>query len=438
MTGIRALTLQRDHWTWDSHGVPGSVSHVRALRLAGPVDRQALDAAVDEITATFSALSTYPSAFDSDGELTVRSGQRPRAIWTDLRGTADPVDECLAQLRSERDEVIAPEVRVRVVRLDADDTVVAVTAHEIMLDVPATYTILGAVIASYLGRFRAHNYRDLSDVRDLRLGSDKAVAARCRWWRRRLTERQCEVTNVDQRRVKTRALPISVDRWGAFATAGGLLGDNAHMGLIALTAWALRRSRGGDIVAFSTVLDLRSVFELGTAVGPFSDRLVFWVDLGGLDRPSYRDLLIRTQSGFLDSVVHYLPYAQVCGLAAENDDHDAHRPARSWDVHVNFCRSPRTSVSTRGEATLASRGLSIELFRESDLLGAEVDGNGGWDGRAIEMHLGESGDDTTVVLDVNTNDPRYGDGSAVLSAIDGSLQAVITKPDGTFERHCRT
>ncbi|MFD0385156.1 hypothetical protein ACFQ2B_31740 [Streptomyces stramineus] len=106
-------------------------------------------------------------------------------------------------------------------------------------------------------------------------------------------------------------------RWEALTTSAGPLGGNGSLAVMAVAAWCLRTPDSPGPGYFSTVVDLRDHLELGPLLGPFSDRLPFGVDLSGLSAPSFHDVLLRTQAGFLDAVVHYLPYDEVVALGVE-------------------------------------------------------------------------------------------------------------------------
>src|SRR6202035_1811158 len=155
---------------------------------------------------------------------------------------------------------------------------------------------------------------------------------------------------------------------------------------------------------FASTLDLREYRGLGPVIGPLTDRVVFQVDLDGYARMTFRDLVRRAHAGVLDAVIHYVPYRDlVTGGAADGQVRPA-GPARLWDIAVHYCRLPPASAHTRGEPTLAGRGLSIELFRESALPRAGLAMPAGTgDGTCAEIHIAESGPGMALVVNFHAH-----------------------------------
>lgn len=444
MTGtaepLPASFLQRGLWPLARGAHPAEVTHVRALRMTGDIDEERLTAAVRQVAAALPALRVDLV----DGEeprLRVRP-QTPEPLPVDLRGVAGAGRDavCVALLRADRDRPAADDrhrARFHLVRLTDDEIVLALTAHGLVLDAPSLYAVLGAVCQAYTGRFRAGQYRDFTTLLDFDPLTDRARASRRRWWTRRLTalpgdpEKTAGAAGAG-RATGTHRLRIPARRWQALGALGGPLGGgsgNGQLAVMALAAWCLHTPGQAATSAFSTTVDLRDHLELGPVVGPFTDRLAFTVDLGG-PTPSFRDVLLRTQAGFLDAVVHYLPYGEVVELAVAAGRTAPPRTAAHWDVALRFCRNPPTSAATKGERTLAERGLSIELFREADLLGAATTVPADrWDGTVLDLSLGELAEDTVLVLDADLDRTHHGTAQHVLDRMDEALRAAVADPD---------
>ncbi|MEU7137784.1 condensation domain-containing protein [Streptomyces sp. NPDC046261] len=441
MTGpgqaLPASFLQRGLWPLARGAAPAEVTHVRALRMTGQIDVERLTAAVRQVGEALPALRV--DLMDGEEPRLRVLPRPPEPLTVDLRGAAGAGRDavCVALLRADRDRPAADDrhrARFHLVRLTDDEIVLALTAHGLVLDAPSLYALLGAVCQAYTGRFRAGQHRDGTTLPGLDPVTERARASRRRWWTRRLTalpgdpEKTAGPVGAG-RATRTHRLRIPARRWHALTALGGPLAGNGQLAVMALAAWCLRPPGRAAATAFSTVVDLRDHLELGSLVGPFTDRLAFTVDLGG-PALSFRDVLLRTQAGFLDAVVHYLPYAEVVELGVEAGRITPPRTAAHWDVALHFCRNPPTSAATRGERTLAERGLSIELFREADLLGASTTVPAGrWDGTVLDLSLGELAEDTVLVLDADLNHTHHGTAQHVLARMDQALRAAVTDPD---------
>jgi hypothetical protein len=214
-------------------------------------------------------------------------------------------------------------------------------------------------------------------------------------------------------------------QWAGLATVAERLGNTASLAVIATLAWWLRRHGNPDHPAvFTTTLDLRDYGGLGPVVGPLTDRILFGVDLDDLDRLTFRDLVLRVHAGLLDSVVHYAPYGQLVTLARSEGVALPPRLDTPWDVVVHYCREPLASSYTRGEASLAREGLSIELFCESELVA------GGTLAGPVEVHLAEragredeSGDSMALVV----NYSRSTMGNTLLPDLLSTMGALIDR-----------
>lgn len=431
----RASFLQRGQWPWLRDAPPSAAFAARALLGSGTVDDDRLARAVADVADAVPLLRT--TFVEDDAGLWLRAdGNGAALIRTDLRGDDEPHARCVALLRADRGRPTDPErgplVRFHLVRLTGHDVVLGVVAHRLLLDARSLYMVLGAVWQAYFGRFRPAQYRDFAEVVDFHpLDRENVVAARRRWWSRRLPPlRDHPAGEAPARENRTSRLRITGARWRALTELGGPVGGNGSLALAALTAWWLHaHGARGDKPHFSAELDLRDHLELGPVIGPLTDRLVFGVDLAGLRDPSFRDVMLRTQTGFLDAVVHYLPYHDVVGLAVELGVAVPPRVAARWDTAVHFCRNAPSSSLTRGERSLAELGVSIELFREADLLGA---GNAAradrWDGTNLDLSVGELGEDKVIVFDHNRLQPDRPATFGLLPGLDAAIERAVTDP----------
>lgn len=407
--------LQRHLWQ-----VGGVAAQVRGLRITGELDRDRLTAAITKVAGQMEILAAG-IRLDDGVPVMVPIADGPSVRRTSLDDPADLHHErCVALLREDRDGMSdggAPLVRFHVVELDDRETVLGLVAHPVLLDLHAIYLVLGAVMLDYFGRFRTEAYPPFAEL----AATDPVptAAARCcrsQWWLRRLHRWRAGTPAVVARAGRTESvdLVLGEDRWRRLHELGGSGGNTGSLAVIALLAWWLRTRAGTSRpLVFGSTLDLRDYLGLGPVVGPLTDRVVFEVDLDGFTGLSFRDLLLRSHAGLLDSVVHYLPYHEIA----------AHGAAAVWHIAVNYCRLPPASAYTRGEADLASRGLSIELFAESALARSGLPAEAHTD-----LHVAESVDGMALVanFDATATDPDVVSG--MLREFDHAIDRVLADP----------
>lgn len=411
----------------------------RALRLTGRVDEDRLCTAICEVVAAVDILRDPASA--------IPRATPARAAPAVIRAvaTGPPADRdrrCVEILRQDRDRRGAsqaePPVRFHVIGCGGE-VVLGLVADPAVLDLRSVYLVLGAVMQAYLGRFRADQYPPFApDARLGLTGGTRSRAVRQTWWLRRL-ERWRETADAaapgqpraPHGRLRTMELIVPMDRWTGLTAAAGGGGNAGALAVISLlTIWLRSRCQAPRLPVFATTLDLRDYAGLGSVIGPLTDQIVFALDLDGEAQLTFGDLARRVHAGLLDTVVHYLSYEDVVMLGASRGLLDPRRPARLWSTCVDYCANPPASARTRGEETLARRGLSIELFCESALAGhgAPAPPSPG-DGTAVEFHVAESGP-AAMALVVNFDDSLQDatDVGAMLSRLDVLAGKVAAAP----------
>jgi hypothetical protein len=385
-------------------------AHVAAIRLSGRIDDGRLRAAIAEAT---SLLDVLQCRFDPTGAMpTMRLGAEPPAVTTHL--VDGPDDDCVRLLRDDRDRLVDPSaealVRFHLMRRGPTEMVVGLVADPLLLDQRSVYLVLGAVLQAYLGRLRPGTYSSATMV------STGTAASRQAWWSNRLRRWQHGEATGDVRspagQTVTRQFDLDPERWQKLATTSDPAGNTAWLAVIAMVTWW--RHRTADLerpVVFTGALDLRDYLGLGAVVGPFTDRLVFEVELDGVLDLTFGDLVRRTHAGLLDAVVHYLPYDDLVSIGSAQGRPPPPRRGVAADVAVHYCRLPPTSQHTRGEETLAQAGLSIELFCESALLA------GGVLAAPLELQVAESGTGMAIVANF---DPAV----VAQARVDGLMDTV--------------
>jgi hypothetical protein len=411
----------------------------RALRLTGQVGEDRLCASIGEVVAAVGILRDPASAIPGAGA----TRPAPAVLRATVTGPSGDRDlRCVEILRQDRDRCPAappePPVRFHVIRCGRDDVVLGLVADPAVLDLRSVYLVLGAVMQAYLGRFRAGQYPPFTAGARLGLaGTERSRAARQAWWLRRL-ERWRETADAAARqgpgargRLRTMELIVPADRWAELTAAAGGGGNAGALAVISLlTIWLRGPGPAARLPVFATTLDLRDYAGLGSVIGPLTDRIVFALDLDGEARLTFSDLARRAHAGLLDTVVHYLSYDEVIMLGVSRGLLDPQRPAQLWSTRVDYCANPPASARTRGEETLARRGLSIELFCESALAGHGMPAPPSpGDGTAVEFHVAESGPAAMALVanfDDSLQDAR--DVSAMLAGLDLLAGKVTAAP----------
>lgn len=441
-----AGVLQRDLWA--RLAVEGALrapaSQTRALRLTGAVDTERLLVAVGEVVAATEILSAVVD--QRDGVPVMAPGACPPQVRVhDAAGVcpAERATDAQQLLRAERDRPVDPAagplVRFDVVRLGDGDTVLAATGHALVCDLHSLYTVLGAVMVAYFGRFRPADHPPFArTARDVPRQDPAALEPRRRWWRERLgaagpapvsrlpaalPRQDASVRGAPAAtaaRVRTGAHVGGRD-WQGLTALSRPVGGNSWLAVMALAAhWWLRAL--GPLPPLGCMLDVRQVAAIGEVVGPLSDRVVFFPELDAQGTVTLERLLLRMHAGLLDAVVHHLPYGALRALARE---HAAGADPLEGQLFAHYCPVPRSSDTTRGEATLARRGMSIELFADAALAGRGP-GHGGWEQVAWDLAVAEDGAGVALTLD------RPAAGATSLDGLPewlaGAVAAVVADP----------
>jgi hypothetical protein len=426
---LPATYLQQGLWPGLRHATAAEAFQVRAVRITGPMGLDRLGAAIDEVYAALPALGV---GLAPDGpELAMRrTGRRAPAVH-DLRALPGEEAEakCLDLLRAARG---ASTPVFEVVRLAADDLVVGLAAHRLVLDERSIYLVLGAVIEACRGRFRAGAYRSFTEVLDFRPLTEAMWQSRRQWWTTWLAAVPKEVPPVDRRESETGRMTIAGADVQALAESDTRVRHNGSLGVAALVSWWLQRVAGRSPMAgVASILDLRDYFGLGVMVGPLTDRMVFRVDLGAATAPSYLDVFRAQQLAVLRTATRYLPYGDLVALGVERGRLTAPRTSALWDTEVHLCRNPHVGAAPREEAVL---GVAFANYREADLLDTGVSaGPDHWDGTNLDVRLSESGGDLAVVVDRNRLQP----GPSVQCLLDGLGRAVaraVADPEAPIEQ----
>ncbi|MEV6814391.1 hypothetical protein [Micromonospora sp. NPDC051296] len=408
---------QRELWH-SRHDIGPCPVHTRALRLTGTVDDTRLAASARQVVAAFDVLRA--GFVTEPGEEPVVQPASPRVQQTTVDGDGTCLD-VLDNHRRSAGHHCAPSVVLSVVRTAPAEVVLAVSGHPLLVDLRSLYLLLGAVMQHYLGRFRPDEYPTFTQAAAACAELAGQHGGRIAWWSRQL-DRWPRPVDGPAVRVRHQAqLSMTRSRWQRLCQVSAHAGNAGPLAIVALLTWWGQHTEPARRPVFQTTFDLRDYAGLGPVIGPFTDRLVFAVDTTDLTTMTFQDLVRRVHAGLLDSVVRYVPYGVLRRLATERAP-----GGLPGEVLINYCRTPPTSDTTRGERTLARHGLSIELFRESDLA---LRGAGAHPGRAaIELELAEHRDGEALLVraDPARFPPHRVD--ALVRGLDRQIDQVTARP----------
>ncbi|MBT2230238.1 non-ribosomal peptide synthetase/MFS transporter [Nonomuraea sp. NEAU-A123] len=338
---------------------PGNPAHTIPFvrRLRGPLSAELLGAALDRVAARHQPLRTrFPVGDDGQPAVTVSADVTVPLTIASADADAEArvlVDRFLAE---PFDLVAGPVIRALLVRLAADDHVLAIAVHHIAADGRSANVLLREILTGYDGDPLPElpvTYGDFAAWQRGRPGGADDVA----YWRERLAGLPPLELPTDFPR------PPELTYLGAahsFAIDPGLVarldrlgrehGATPYMVLLAAFAALLGRYAGQEDVAVGSPVAGRSLPELDGLVGCFINMLAMRVDLSG--DPSFLGLLHRVRDLAMDAYEHQeLPFER---LVSE------------LNVPREVSRSPLFQVlfamQNYGGDGEASGGLTVEGF----------------------------------------------------------------------------
>ncbi|WP_030602513.1 non-ribosomal peptide synthetase [Streptomyces fulvoviolaceus] len=297
------------------------------FRLRGALDLDALRAAVCDVTDRHEALRTR--FLEEDGE---------PYQWIVPPGEAEPefvvadVDEGELGARIEAaqrrpfDLGVELPVRAEVLRLRADDHVVALVLHHITTDEWSDRPFLTDLTTAYEARRAGRapewaplpvQYADYTLWQDTLLG--QVGEAQLAHWTEALRDLPEELAlPLDRPRPEEPSgrggkvrVELAADTGRALRELSGATGTSMFMLFQAATAALLHRLGAGEDIPLGAPIAGRTDEALGDLVGFFVNTLVLRTDLSGED-VTFRQLLARVRESSLDAFEHQdLPFDQV-------------------------------------------------------------------------------------------------------------------------------
>ena len=315
--------LEPSAWTYN-------VSVVR--RLYGDLRLDALQRALDEVVARHETLRTTFAAHDGPPVQVVSPPGPVELSVADLtdRPPAEAAMEArrLAgeEARRRFDLAAGPVFRGLLVRLAADDHVLALMMHHIVTDAWSEAVLLGEISVLYNAFARGEpsplaplpaQYADFAVWQRNRLSGD-AFRAHLDYWAHRLDDMpQLLELPADRPRPAKRsgqggaidlAIAAPLTRELRRVTVEGRA--TLFMTLIAAFQLLLARYSGRDDIAIGTAIGNRARLEDEALIGFFANTLVLRTDLSG--EPSFMELLARVRAVALGAYGHQdLPFEQL-------------------------------------------------------------------------------------------------------------------------------
>jgi amino acid adenylation domain-containing protein len=366
--GMALSFAQQRLWFLEQLGSAGKAYHMPTrLHLRGELDRGALVRALDRIVERHEALRTVFRQVDGEPVQVVTAGSRFRLAEHDLAGREDADAELRRLVAEEADEPFdlehGPLIRGRLVRLAADEHVLAVTMHHIVSDGWSMGVLtreLGALYAAFL--------RGESDpLPELPVQYADYAAWQRKWvdgevlqkqadyWKSALTgaPELLEIPTdharpaVQRHAGGTAGLELDEELTAGLRALGQKHGTTLFMTLMAGWAATLGRLSGQDDVVIGTPTANRGRSEIEGLIGFFVNTLALRMDLSG--SPTVAELLGRVKARATEAQDHQdIPFEQVVDLV---------QPARSM-AHSPLFQAMFTWQSA-AQGTLELPGLTL-------------------------------------------------------------------------------
>ncbi|WP_405577609.1 non-ribosomal peptide synthetase [Streptomyces sp. NBC_01190] len=359
-----------------------------AVRMAGPLDRAALGAALDALVVRHEALRTRLVTIDSRPGQVVDAAAPVRIASVDLRDGPDETLEerwrAAAVEEATRPFVLdrGPLLRVLLLRLAEDTHVLVVTVHHTVFDGWSFPVLLAELAELYeaaaVGRDSTLpelpvQYADFALWERGRLRGetlDELVA----YWRETLSGASVLQLPTDRPRplVQTydganEAADFGDTLLEALTSLGRAEGATLFMTLIAAFHVLLHRYSGQDDIVVGTVSANRGRPELENLIGYLINTLPIRVDLSG--DPAFPEVLERVRTATVGAYAHQdLPFAKIVEAARAPRD-----PSRSPLFQVGFMLADNQQRDLpAAELTWSSEELTGEAAK-FDLLVSAVE-----------------------------------------------------------------
>ena len=322
---------QQRLWFLDQLGTGAAYHSPMALRLTGPLDVDALAAALTEIVRRHESLRTTFASLNGEPVQVIGTAARMPLPIDDLTAIPESVRMTEAARRgreeAERpfDLTTGPVMRTRLLRLQPDDHVLLLTLHHIVADgwslgvlfreVSALYESFAAGRPSPLPE-PAIQYADFA-VWQREWMQGEVLERHLAYWRRQLagltplqipTDRPRPAVPTFNGALHTMTLPAPAVK--ALRQLCRREAATPFMTLLAVFQALLGRYSGQDDIAVGSPIANRNRREVEELLGFFVNSLVLRASLA--DNPNFRELLQRVRTTALDAYAHQdLPFEKL-------------------------------------------------------------------------------------------------------------------------------
>jgi len=327
---------QQGLWFIDQFEGPQATYNINVLvGLTGPVDADALRAALGDLTGRHETLRTLVQDIDGEPVQLIQPPERAAIAFGAERVAADRLDQRIAEFTG-RPFDLAGELPLRAGLLSTSGTehVLVLLLHHIAADGWSVRPLLRDLGQAYTARLDGGapdwsplpaQYRDYTLWQRERLGDeadpDGELHGQLEYWRDRLaglptelelpTDRPRPAVSDHQGRVHRQLVPADLH-----TRLARLAGENrvtTFMLFQAALATLLTRLTGSTDIPLGTAVAGRADEALDELVGFFANTLVLRTDTSG--DPTFRELLNRVRAADLDAFAHQdVPFERLVAL----------------------------------------------------------------------------------------------------------------------------
>lgn len=342
------------HWL-DPSGF--AQSSARCFQVTGPLDTQALHAAVDVLVARHESLRTV---FPLGENQYVLPDGRGHVRVIDVADEPEALRHAEAIVSQPFDIERGPLLRIALLRLAPETHFLVFSAHLLVADGFSLEILFEELAIVYRAEVLGEpaglpelpvRYTDWAEWQREQL-TDQRRAELSRWWRQQLSGIPLVLDLVPPRRAlgRGRRLHRVVPAEVAAAVHSFASAERQTVFTVLASAWGvvLGHFASRQQVLLGLAMANRDQPEIERVLGFFVNTVVLRVDLSG--DPDFRELLVRVAKALVAAYAHKdLPFEQLVAELAPPRD-----PTRSPVVQVNFAYHP---VGTIG--ALALHGCSV-------------------------------------------------------------------------------
>jgi amino acid adenylation domain-containing protein len=397
------------------------------MRLSGQVDVAALRAALADVTDRHEALRTVFPQRDGVPYQRIVDNSGVELLVRDVAG--DDLDEVVTGLvRGPFDLENRVPMRAELLRLAADEHVLALVFHHIASDGWSMAPLWRDIATAYAARLRDEapqwtllpvQYADYTLWQRELLGDENdpgsEAAAQLDYWREALAglpERIELPLDRAHPKVATFRGELFTFQWDADLHAGlaelaRACGASVFMVVHAALAALLTRLGAGTDVPIGSPIAGRTDHALDDLVGFFVNTLVLRIDTSG--EPTFRELVARVREHDLEAHAHQdVPFEWLVEVL---------NPTRSLSYHPLFQVMIAGQNNTRADVTLP--GLTV----------TEIPVTTGTSKFDLSISLTERGAGIDGVLEFNTDVLERSTVDSVLARLEHLLRSALTAPD---------